>query len=195
MTRSCTFFIVCALLLLSSDAFAQGGIGASYERREHEPSEGIGLRFEKAFGYSEDLLNFGIVGHTSFFSNTITLRSRENGTGVLFADSELSTFDLGAALKLAVNLPLVTPYAMGGLGFENFKIRLNKSFDGLDVPDDESSMVINGTVGIQVRLVSSIRPFAEVRFSKNTSDYAMEQTFADLDASRNRVAFGVQLQF
>ncbi len=186
---------VLASLLLVGDALAQGGIGASYERRNDEPREGIGLRLEKTFGTSEDIVNVGIVGHTSFFSNTITLRSGENGSGVIFSDTELSTYDFGAAVKLGVNVPFVTPYIMGGIGFENYKIRVNSTFDGLDFPDDESTMVLNGTVGIQLRLGSSIRPFAEMRFSQNTKEYSFDETFRDLEASKNRIALGVQLQF
>jgi hypothetical protein len=195
MKKITQFAIVAALLLLAGDVLAQGGIGASYERRDDEPSEGIGLRLEKTFGTVDDIVNIGIVGHTSFFSSTLTLRSGENGSGVIFSDTELSTFDFGGALKLAVNAPFVTPYIMGGIGFENYKIRVNSTFDGLDFPDDESTMVLNGTAGIQVRLGSSIRPFIEMRFSQNTKDYSFEETFRDLKASKNRLAIGVQLQF
>jgi opacity protein-like surface antigen len=184
-----------ALLLFAGEALAQGGIGASYERRDDQPREGIGLRLEKTFGTASDIVNVGVVGHTSFFSNTLTLRSGENGSGVIFSDTELSTYDFGAALKLAFNAPLVTPYIMGGVGFENYKIRLNSTFDGLDFPKDESTTVLNGTVGIQIRLGSAIRPFAEMRFSQNTKDYKFEDTFRDLKASKNRIALGVQLQF
>ncbi len=186
---------VLASVMTVGDALAQGGIGASYERRNDEPREGIGLRLEKTFGTADDIVNIGIVGHTSFFSNTLTLRSGENGSGVIFSDTELSTYDFGAAVKLAVNIPFVTPYIMGGIGFENYKIRVNSTFDGLDFPDDESTMVLNGTAGIQLRLGSSIRPFAEMRFSQNTKDYSFEDTFRDLEASKNRIALGVQLQF
>ena len=195
MNKFTPIAILAVILLLAGDVFAQGGIGASYERRENEPNEGIGLRLEKTFGTADDIINIGIVGHTSFFSSTITLRSGENGSGVIFSDTELSTFDFGGALKLAINAPIVTPYIMGGLGFENYKIRVNSTFDGLDFPDDESTMVLNGTAGIQVRLGSAIRPFVEMRFSQNTKDYKFEDTFRDLKASKNRIALGVQLQF
>lgn len=195
MKRFTPIAIAVAMLLLAGDALAQGGIGASYERRDDQPREGIGLRLEKTFGTASDIVNVGIVGHTSFFSNTLTLRSGENGSGVIFSDTELSTYDFGAALKLAFNAPFVTPYVMGGLGFENYKIRVNSSFDGLDFPNDESTMVLNGTAGIQVRLGSAIRPFVEMRFSQNTKDYKFEETFRDLKASKNRVALGIQLQF
>jgi opacity protein-like surface antigen len=189
------FVMAAALVLMASNVLAQGGIGASYERRDDQPREGIGLRLEKTFGTVNDIINLGIVGHTSFFSSTLTLRSGENGSGVIFSDTELSTYDFGVALKLAVNAPLVTPYVMGGLGFENYKIRLNSSFDGLDFPNDESTSVLNGTAGIQLRLGSAIRPFIEMRFSKNTKDYTFDDTFKDLKASKNRIALGVQLQF
>lgn len=195
MKRITPYLLAIAALIFTGDALAQGGIGASYERRDDEPKEGIGLRLEKTFGTVDDIVNLGIVGHTSFFSSTITLRSGENGSGLIFSDTELSTFDFGGAVKLAVNVPLVTPYVMGGIGFENYKIRVNSTFDGLDFPDDESTMVFSGTAGIQVRLGSSIRPFAEMRFSKNTKDYSFEETFRDLKASKNRIAIGVQLQF
>lgn len=195
MKRLAPYLLAMAALIFTGDALAQGGIGASYERRDDEPSEGIGLRLEKTFGTVDDIVNIGIVGHTSFFSSTITLRSGENGSGVIFSDTELSTFDFGGAVKVAFNAPFVTPYVMGGIGFENYKIRVNSTFDGLDFPDDESTMVFNGTAGIQIRLGSSIRPFAEMRFSQNTNDYSFEDTFTDLKASKNRIAIGVQLQF
>lgn len=195
MKRFTPLFVALALLHVTGNALAQGGIGASYERRDDQPREGIGLRLEKTFGTTDDIVNVGIVGHTTFFSNTLTLRSGENGSGVIFTNTELSTYDLGAALKLAFNVPLVTPYVMGGLGFENYKIQVKSTFDGLDFPNDESTMVLNGTAGIQLRLVSSIRPFVEMRFSQNTKDYTFEETFRDLKASNNRIALGVQLQF
>ena len=194
--RKISAILVSLFVLLSAQhVLAQGGIGASYEVRNDQPKEGIGLRLEKIFGDSESMINFGIVGHTSFFSNTITLKHNENGSGLIFSDTDLSTFDFGAALKVAVNAPIVTPYIMGGLGFENYKITVNSSFDGLDVPDDERTFMVNGTIGVQLRLINSIRPFAEMRFSQNFKDYDFEQTFDEIKASRNRYAFGVMLQF
>jgi opacity protein-like surface antigen len=195
MKRFTPLIVAIVVLIGASNAHAQGGIGATYEKRDDQPREGIGLRIEKTFGTAADIINVGIVGHTSFFSNTLTLRSGENGSGVIFSDTELSTYDFGAALKLAFNVPLVTPYVMGGLGFENYKIRVNSTFDGLDFPNDESTMVLNGTAGIQVRLGSSIRPFMEMRFSQNMNEYTFEETFRDIKASKNRIALGVQLQF
>jgi hypothetical protein len=195
MKKLSTILLSVFVLLISQNVMAQGGIGASYEIRDDQPKEGIGLRLEKSFGDNQSLVNFGIVGHTSFFSNTITLRNNDNGSGLIFSDTDLSTFDFGAALKVAANIPMVTPYIMGGLGFENYKIRVNSTFDGLDFPRDERTLMVNGTLGVQLRLINSIRPFAEVRFSQNFKDYEFEDTFDDIKASRNRYAFGVMLQF
>jgi len=182
------------VLLIAQDAFAQGGIGATYEIRDDQPKEGIGLRLEKTLTQFS-MVSLGIVGHTSFFSNTLTLRSNEDGPGLIFNDTDLSTFDFGASLKVAADVPIITPYAMAGLGFENYKIRVNSTFDGVDFPRDERTLMVNGTVGVQLRLINSIRPFAEIRFSENFKDYEFENSFDNIKASRNRYAFGVMLQF
>lgn len=193
-----TFFLLPLLILALTlqDAAAQGGIGASYERRDNQPREGIGMRLEKMFGDPQAVLNFGILAHTSFFSNTVTLDRGNNGNnGVVFRDTELSTFDFGAAVKVAANLPFVTPYAMAGLGYENYKIQINSEYNGIEVPKNNRTPVVNGTVGVQVRLLNAIRPFAEIRYSKNFNDYKFEETFDNIKAAKNRVAFGVSLYF
>ncbi len=195
MKRSFFLLPLLTLVLAASSAYAQGGIGASYERRSAEPKDGLGLRLETTFGTSAELVNAGLVGHVSFFSSSITLERNDGGTGATFNRTDLSTFDFGIAAKVAVNVPLVTPYAMGGIGFENYNIEMNESANGIDFKSDERTLMVNGTVGVQLRLLDAIRPFAEIRYSKNFKDYEFEDTFRNLDAAKNRVAFGVSLQF
>jgi hypothetical protein len=182
------------LFICSVNAQAQGGFGASYEKRSDEPSEGIGLRFERGINDANGLLYVSVLTHASFFSRVATLKSRtiEN---LLYADSELNTYDVGVALKVAANVPVVTPYVAAGIGFENFKIEIfNKRLPPIG-DDREQTVLVNGSLGVQWRIGQIIRPFAEVRFNKNFKDYTFEKTFEDLEAAKNRVAVGIVLQF
>jgi hypothetical protein len=175
---------------------AQGGISATYEIRQEEPTDGLGFRVEKLFGYDDDFINLGIVGHTSIFNKNITLkRTVTNGTAMLFDQIDLSTFDIGVAVKVAANVPLVTPYLMGGLGFENYSLKADARTGQVNVPADDRSLILNASVGMHLRLIPAIRPFAEMRFSQNISDYEFEQVYENLNLSKNRLAFGVQLRF
>lgn len=195
MKKTCFLLPLLMGFMATSSAFAQGGIGASYERRNAEPKEGLGIRIEKTFGTSSEMVNAGILGHVSFFSNSITLEKNDTGSGATFERTDLSTFDFGLAGKIAVNVPFVTPYVMAGLGFENYNIEVNESFNGVDFKNDERTLMVNGTIGVQLRVLDAIRPFAEIRYSKNFDDYEFETTFDNLKAAKNRVAFGVSLQF
>jgi len=191
--------IILSFVMLSSLVSllnAQGGISATYEIRQEEPTQGLGFRVEKQFSSDENFINLGIVGHTSIFNKNITLkRTVTNGSAMLFDQIDLSTFDVGLAIKLAANAPLVTPYVMGGLGFENYSLKADARTGEVNVPADDRSLMLNASVGIQLRLIPAIRPFAEMRFSQNISDYEFEQVYDNLEVSKNRLAFGVQLRF
>lgn len=191
--------IILSFVMLSSLVSllnAQGGISATYEIRQEEPTQGLGFRVEKQFSSDENFINLGIVGHTSIFNKNITLkRTVTNGSAMLFDQIDLSTFDVGLAIKLAANAPLVTPYLMGGLGFENYSLKADARTGEVNVPADDRSLMLNASVGIQLRLIPAIRPFAEMRFSQNISDYEFEQVYDNLEVSKNRLAFGVQLRF
>jgi len=188
------FTIPVLFAALSVSAYAQGGFGASYERRSDEPSEGVGLRFERGINDANGLLYVSVVTHASFFNRVATLKSRtiEN---LFYSDSELNTYDVGVALKLAANVPIFTPYVTAGIGFENFKIEIfNKSLPPIG-NDREQTVLVNGSLGLQWRIGQIIRPFTEVRFNKNFKGYKFENTFEDLRAAKNRVALGIVLQF
>ncbi len=191
--------IILSVLLLSfvtTMVHAQGGISATYEIRQEEPTDGLGFRVEKLFGYDDDFINLGIVGHTSIFNKNITLkRTITDGSALLFDQIDLSTFDIGVAVKVAANIPLVTPYLMGGLGFENYSLKADARTGQVNVPADDRSLILNASVGMHLRLIPAIRPFAEMRFSQNISDYEFEQVYENLNVSKNRLAFGVQLRF
>lgn len=176
------------------NAQAQGGFGITYEKRSDQPSEGVGIRLERGINDANGLLYVSILTHASLFNRVATLKSRTI-KDLFYFDSELNTYDVGVALKLAANVPIVTPYVSAGLGYENFKIEiLNKSLPTIG-DNREQTALIQGSIGIQFRIGQLIRPFTEVRFSKHLQDYTFEKTFEDLYAAKNRVALGVSVQF
>jgi hypothetical protein len=196
MSKKLLSLLLLILPSLGSFVYAQGGISATYEIRQEEPTQGLGFRIEKLFGYDEDVINIGVVGHTSIFNKNITLkRTVTNGSAMLFDQVDLSTFDVGLAIKVAANAPLVTPYIMAGLGFENYSLKADARSGQVNIPADDRSLMLNASAGIQLRLIPSIRPFAEMRYSQNVSGYEFEEVYDNLKVSKNRLAFGVQLRF
>jgi hypothetical protein len=196
MLKKLLILPVLLLTATSSIVHAQGGISATYEIRQEEPKQGLGFRVEKLFGYDDDFINVGIVGHTSIFNKNITLkRTVTNGGAMLFDQIDLSTFDIGLAVKLAANPPLLTPYLMGGLGFENYSLKADTRSGQVNIPADDRSLMLNASAGVQLRLIPAIRPFAEIRYSQNISEYEFEEVYDNLKVSKNRLAFGIQLRF
>ena len=63
-------FPVILCLILTSSAFAQIEVGASFELRDEEPQSGFGVRIQSGFLNSIPVVNFGLRAHFSYFSET-----------------------------------------------------------------------------------------------------------------------------
>lgn len=169
----------------TNTAYAQWGIGASYEIRNESPQNGFGVRVEKGILSSVPLLDFQIRGHFSSFSeeNSVT---RE---GIAF-DREFEVYDFGAALVAGVSLGVVKPYVGAGLGSERYRFdSMNIALGSVEGSFSESNYYWNGFGGAEMTLLPFLKPFIEFRYSKlfEPDDIEFDQV--------SRLAIGVNFRF
>lgn len=173
------FFLIAGFI--TDTAFAQWGIGASFEIRNESPKNGFGVRVEREILSAVPLLDFQVRGHFSTFSeeNSVT---RE---GVTF-DRESDVYDFGAALVAGVNLGVVKPYLGTGLGSERYRLEsMNFAEDNFS----ESNYYWNGFGGAEMTLLPFLKPFIEFRYSK-----LFEPDEVEFDKI-SRLAIGVNFRF
>lgn len=156
------------LTLITLDATAQFGIGASFERRSDAPTNGFGLQIEK------DVLGFVPVVylrtriHASYFSEEASL----NLANIAVTTGTVESYDFGGALLGGIGLGLFSPYAGVGVGFENW------AFDG--DTETNNTMFYYGIAGLAITPVPFIKPYLEYRLA----------TYNDLSAARKEIGEG-----
>lgn len=168
---------------------AQTSIGASYEIRDEDPQNGFGLRLEREILQKLPVVNLGLRGHFSYFSDENNVQR----DGVTYS-REINNYDYGLAAVGGVSLGLLDPYVGLGLGASTLDVsREDMPQDSpFDENSDDSSIYWNGFVGAKVSPLPYLKPFVEYRF-ENISDY--ESELDDIRESNGRLIFGVSLSF
>jgi len=175
-------------LTLTDTADAQWSIGASYEVRNEDPTNGFGLRLERGILSAVPVVDLGIRAHFSYFNET----NDDSFEGVMF-DKTFESYDFGVAATGGVSVGLVKPYVGLGIGWDNSSLEYSEDISdtGDDLRDEfeADDFYWNGFVGAEVTIIPMLSPFIEYRF---TDISGREDVSAD---NVNRLAIGVSLSF
>lgn len=174
-----TILTVGFLFTYTDQASAQWSLGASYENRNEDPTNGFGLRVERSVLSAVPVVDFNMRAHFSYFNEENEM-SREGTT----YSGDMEAYDFGLALTGGVGIGLVKPYIGLGLGAESF------DFDSGDTGSfDETNLFWNGFGGLELTLLPMVSPFVEYRISKISGTDQIE--FDNV----SRLAVGVSLRF
>ncbi|MEX0894787.1 MAG: outer membrane beta-barrel protein, partial [Balneolaceae bacterium] len=155
-----SFFLFLTTFLSADPVVAQWSAGASYEVRDEDPANGFGLRLQRQILSGIPVIDLGLRGHFSYFSDEIEAETQSYTT-------EIDNYDFGMAAYGGVDLGLVNPYAGLGLGSESFEsVRTGVN----EQQFDEQSFYWNVFVGTEILPIPVIRPFIEYRFSRLFKD-------------------------
>jgi len=167
------------LFTVTDRADAQWALGASYETRNEEPTNGFGLRVERSVLSAVPLVDFNMRAHFSFFNDdALVTRDEQEFSG------DIEAYDYGLALTAGIGIALVKPYVGLGIGAETYDFQ-GDSGGGFD----ENNFFWNGFGGVELQLLPMLRPFVEYRFSKISGKE--EINFDNV----SRLALGVSLRF
>ena len=191
MNKKALLTFISALLLLpltlTDTADAQWSIGASYEVRDEEPTNGFGVRLERDILSAVPVVDLGLRGHFSFFNESNDLTE----DGVTF-DQTVQSYDFGVAATGGISVGLVKPYVGLGIGWDNTSLEYSGDNLGSVNLQDEfeaEDFYWNGFVGAEVTIIPVLSPFIEYRF---TDIAGREDVGFD---STNRLAIGLSLSF
>jgi len=175
-------------LTLTDTANAQWSIGASYEIRDEDPTNGFGVRLERGILSAVPVVDLGIRAHFSYFNET-----NDASFGSLTVDQTFESYDFGVAATGGVSVGLVAPYVGLGIGWDNSSLEYSENISGseADFRDEfeADDFYWNGFVGAEVTIIPMLSPFIEYRF---TDISGREDVSAD---NVNRLAIGVSLSF
>ena len=166
-----------ALIIFPAAANAQWSIGASYENRTEDPTNGFGVRVEREILDIIPIVDLGLRAHFSFFSEENTIQPAN-------VDADFESYDFGLAATGGVSLGLFAPYVGLGIGSDNFQIESSQG----DLVD-ESNFYWNAFGGAKVTLIPLLSPFIEYRWTQlsGTDDIGFD--------NYGRLAVGVSLNF
>lgn len=191
MKKKTLLTFISALLLLPltliDTADAQWSLGASYEVRDEDPTNGFGVRIERGILSTVPVVDLGIRGHFSYFNETNDLSSE----GVTF-DQTLQSYDFGVAATGGVSIGLVKPYVGLGIGWDNTSLEYSGDNVGSANFRDEfdaEDFYWNGFAGAEVIILPALSPFIEYRFTGISG-----REDVDLD-NVSRLAIGLSLRF
>ena len=176
-------------LTLADTADAQWSIGASYEVRDEDPTNGFGVRIERGILSAVPIVDLGLRGHFSYFNETNDF-SQETGATI---DGTFESYDFGLAATGGVSVGLVKPYVGLGIGWDNSSFENSENISGsdIDIPEefDTDDFYWNGFIGAEVTIIPILNPFIEYRFTdiSGRDDVGFDST--------NRLAIGVSLRF
>lgn len=192
MKKKILLTFISALLLLpftlTETANAQWAIGASYEVRDEEPTNGFGVRLERGILSAVPVVDLGIRAHFSYFNET-----NDASFGGVTIDQTFESYDFGVAATGGVSVGLVKPYVGLGIGWDNSTLDYSEDISGSEVSLAEEfeaeDFYWNGFVGAEVTIVPILSPFIEYRFTdiSGRDDVGFDST--------NRLAIGVSLSF
>jgi len=183
-------FVTVLLLLpltLTETADAQWSIGASYEIRDEDPTNGFGVRLERGILSAVPIVDLGLRGHFSFFNE-----SNDVSSGGVTLDQTIQSYDFGVAATGGVSIGLVKPYVGLGIGWDNTSLEYSGGDVGsvnLQEDFEAQDFYWNGFVGAQVTIIPILNPFIEYRF---TDISGREDVGFD---TASRLAIGVSLSF
>ena len=165
-------------------AQAQWSIGASYEIRQEDPTNGFGARIERKILTGLPIVELGIRAHFSYFSEENNLSE-----GGVSYSADVTNYDYGLAATGGLPLGLLKPYIGLGLGSTTFDVN-TQDLPGGDFDTSESSVFWNTFVGAELSVTPIIKPFVEYRFQQTD-----EPDFATDFDSNGRMIFGLSLAF
>jgi len=174
-------------LTLTETADAQWSIGASYEIRDEDPTNGFGVRLERGILSAVPIVDLGLRGHFSFFNE-----SNDVSSGGVTLDQTIQSYDFGVAATGGVSIGLVKPYVGLGIGWDNTSLEYSGGDVGsvnLQEDFEAQDFYWNGFVGAQVTIIPILNPFIEYRF---TDISGREDVGFD---TASRLAIGVSLSF
>ncbi len=178
------FLTLIAVATVPGTALAQWGVGASFERRNEAPSNGVGIQFER------DVFRIPVVFlrtriHASYFRDT----EYEPQFLPVFAPepSTIEAYDFGGAVLAGIRFGLFNPYAGVGAGAEQWDFRP----DGAAAQANNSTYLY-GLLGVSLSAVPGLQPYMEYRFSEFTDPDAAAQEFRE---ARGRFHIGATLRF
>lgn len=166
------------MLPFAADAQAQWSIGASYEVRSEDPTNGFGVRIERSVLNMVPVVDLNFRAHFSYFNETSDL-TRDN----ISISREIEAYDYGVALSAGLGLGFVKPFVGVGIGAETFDFSENG--EGFD----ESNFHWNGFGGLELDLLPTIKPFIEYRLAR--LEGRDDVSFSNV----GRFAVGVNLRF
>jgi len=174
---SLLIILISGLFIFPSTIHAQWSVGASFESRTEDPTNGFGVRVERSILEKVPVVDLGLMAHFSFFNEDNTLQPAN-------VDTEFESYDFGLAATGGVSLGLLTPYVGLGIGSDNFQIESND-----EKLIDESNFYWNAFGGAKLTLIPLLSPFIEYRWTRlsGTDDIEFD--------NYGRVAVGVSLNF
>jgi opacity protein-like surface antigen len=171
-----------ALTLLpaeSAKAQSTWGIGASYEMRDLDPTNGFGVRVQRNILGAVPIIDLGLRAHFSFFNESV--ESYRD-----FNETDLESYDFGLAGYGGVNIGLLKPYAGVGLGSESFEAVQRGAEEG---EFEDNSIYWNIFVGAELSPIPFLKPFIEYRFTRLFDDDGFDHR------QNGRLAIGLTLAF
>lgn len=165
-------------------AQAQWSIGASYEIRQEDPTNGFGVRIERKILDFVPVVDLGIRAHFSYFSEENDLSQ----DGVSYS-ADVVNYDYGLAATGGVSLGLLKPYIGLGLGSTTFDVS-TQDLPGGDFDSSDSALFWNTFAGAELSVTPVFKPFVEYRFQQSD-----EPEFASSFDSNGRMIFGISLAF
>lgn len=170
--------------MVPSQTMAQWSIGASYEIRNEDPTNGFGLRLERQILGQLPIVDLGLRAHFSYFSE-----ENDVSQGGVSYSTDITNYDYGLAATGGVSLGLLKPYVGLGLGATTFDVTTD-DLPGGDLDSSDSALFWNTFVGAELSPVPALKPFVEYRFQQSD-----EPEFATDFDSNGRLIFGVSIAF
>ncbi|MGF1668903.1 MAG: outer membrane protein [Balneolaceae bacterium] len=167
--------MISGLILIPTRTEAQWSVGASFETRTEDPTNGFGVRVERSILNIIPIVDIGLRAHFSFFSENSTFQN---------VDTEFQSYDFGLAATGGVSLGLFTPYVGVGIGSDNFQIERGDS-----KLVDESNFYWNAFGGAKLTIIPLLSPFVEYRWTQLSG---VDEIGFD---NFGRLAVGVSLNF
>ncbi|MCC5941811.1 MAG: outer membrane beta-barrel protein [Balneolaceae bacterium] len=177
-----TILLISTLFFISlnNTAEAQWAVGASYEIRSEDPTNGFGARIEREFLRGVPLFDVNVRAHLSYFNDTNNLSISE-----FDISGDFDVYDFGLATTLGMNVGIVKPYVGLGIGTERYKFSPNLA----EAAFKERGYYYNGFGGAEVSLLPYLKPFIEYRISRLSS---MDDISFD---NIGRFAVGLNIRF
>lgn len=173
-------------LLIVETAEAQWSVGASYEVRDKDPTNGFGVRIDRGVFNTVSVVDLGLRAHFSYFNETNSL-TREGAT----IDQTFESYDVGFAATGGVSVGLVKPYIGLGVGLDNSSMEFESGATQISDREqfDTDDIYWNGFAGAEISIIPRLSPFIEYRFTQISG-----REDIDLDTV-SRLAIGVSLRF